>query len=103
VELSGGMPFYLGLLGKSYADIKQESKAREILQRLNALEGKVYVPPHCYVFIHAGLGDFDAAFAWQDKAFADGASPFNYFSPTVECLHGDPRFKADLRAWGLDV
>ena len=35
--------------------------------------------------------------------FADGASPFNYFSPTLECLHGDPRFKADLRAWGLDV
>jgi serine/threonine protein kinase/tetratricopeptide (TPR) repeat protein len=103
VQLSGGMPFYLGLLGKAYADIKQTAKVHAILQRLKGLEDTLYVPPHCYVYIYAGLGDFDKAFEWQDKAFADGASPFNYFSPSLECLHADPRFKADLRAWGLDV
>jgi TolB-like protein/tetratricopeptide (TPR) repeat protein len=103
VELSRGMPFYLGLLGKFYADTRQHDKVRDVLATLDGLAGKVYVPPHCYVYIHAGLGDLDTAFAWQDRAFADGASPFNYFSPVLEALHGDPRFKDDLRAWGLEV
>ena len=103
VTLSQGMPFYLGLLGKCYADTKQHDKVQDILQRLDSLATKLYVPPHCYVYIYAGLGDFEKAFAWQDRAFEDGASPFNYFSPVIECLHGDPRFKEDLRAWGLEV
>jgi eukaryotic-like serine/threonine-protein kinase len=103
VSLSGGMPFYLGLLGKLYADTGQTARAVELLRRLDALRGAVYVPPHCYVYIHAGLGDRDQAFAWQDRAFDDGASPFNYFAPFIECLHDDPRFKDDVRAWGLQV
>lgn len=103
VSLSGGMPFYLGLLGKLYADTRQTTKVEEVLQQLDAMRSTRYVPPHCYVYIHAGLGDFDQAFAWQDKAFDDGASPFNYFAPVLECLHADPRFKADVRAWGVQI
>jgi TolB-like protein/Tfp pilus assembly protein PilF len=103
VSLSGGMPFYLGLLGKLYADTDQSAKVRDVLRRLDALRDTVYVPPHCYVYIYAGLRDFDHAFAWQDKAFDDGASPFNYFAPVIECLHADPRFKEDVRAWGVDI
>jgi tetratricopeptide (TPR) repeat protein len=103
VELSRGMPFYLGLLGKVYADMGRRDKVLDVIRQLGEQSRKVYVPPHCHVYIHAGLGDFDTAFEWQDQAFLDGASPFNYFSPIIECLHQDPRFKADLRAWGLDV
>jgi eukaryotic-like serine/threonine-protein kinase len=103
VSLSGGMPFYLGLLGKLYADTHQTAKVTEILRRLDTMRETVYVPPHCYVYIYAGLRDFDQAFAWQDKAFEDGASPFNYFAPVLECLHVDPRFKDDVRAWGVQV
>ena len=39
----------------------------------------------------------------QDRAFVDGASPFNYFSPIIDTLHGDPRFKEDIRKWGLEI
>ncbi len=104
-ELSEGMPFYLGLLGKLYADTRQHDKVTAILARLDEMDKgtEVYVPPHCYVYIYAGLGDFDKAFAWQDRAFVDGASPFNYFSPIIDNLHGDPRFKEDVRAWGLEI
>lgn len=102
-DLSGGMPFYLGLLGKVYGDTRRVDKVLEIVSRLEELSHKVYVPPHCHVYIHAGLGDADTAFDWQDQAFLDGASPFNYFSPVIERLHQDKRFKEDLRAWGLDV
>jgi hypothetical protein len=103
VSLSGGMPFYLGLLGKLYADTNQSAKVDDILSQLDSLRGTVYVPPHCYVYIYTGLRDFDRAFAWQDKAFEDGASPFNYFAPVLESLHVDPRFKDDVRAWGVQI
>ncbi len=103
VSLSGGMPFYLGLLGKLYADTNQSAKVNDILGRLDSLRDTVYVPPHCYVYIYTGLRDFDQAFAWQDKAFEDGASPFNYFAPVLESLHVDPRFKDDVRAWGVQI
>ena len=104
-ELSEGMPFYLGLLGKLYADTRQHDKVTAILARLDEKDKgtEVYVPPHCYVYIYAGLGDLDKAFEWQDRAFVDGASPFNYFSPVIDNLHGDPRFKEDIRKWGLEI
>jgi len=44
---------------------------------------------------------------WQAKAYDDGASPFNYFSPLIENLQSDPRHSAEvqrmqLRAWTRD-
>jgi serine/threonine-protein kinase len=103
VSLSGGMPFYLGLLGKLYADTGQSARVSDVFRRLDAMRESMYVPPHCYVYIYAGLRDFDRAFAWQDKAFEDGASPFNYFAPVLESMHADPRFKEDVRAWGVQI
>ena len=103
VTLTKGMPFYLALLGKFYGDAQRTEKVTELLRRVEALAGTQYVPPHCYVYIYAGLRDFDRAFDWQDRAFEDGASPFNYLSPVLECLHADPRFERDLRDWGLQI
>ena len=36
------------------------------------------MPPQCYVYIYAGLGERERALAYQEKAYEDGASPFNY-------------------------
>ena len=102
-RLTKGMPFYLALLGKFYGDAHRNDKVTELLRRVEALAGTQYVPPHCYVYMYAGLRDFDRAFEWQDRAFEDGASPFNYLSPVLECLHADPRFERDLRDWGLQL
>jgi hypothetical protein len=56
---------------------------------------------------HAGMNEINEAFDWQAKAYDDGASPFNYFSPLIENLHRDPRHSAELRrmqlrAWAKD-
>jgi tetratricopeptide (TPR) repeat protein/tRNA A-37 threonylcarbamoyl transferase component Bud32 len=110
--LSDGMPFYLGLLGLCYAEHGQRERALTVLRRLHDLEARIergieqrhtYVPPHCYVYIHSGLGNLTTAFEYQDKAFVDGASPFNYFAPIVDRLHGDPRFLEDIRKWRPDL
>jgi tetratricopeptide (TPR) repeat protein len=103
VAITNGMPFYCALLGKFLGDAGRTDEARAMIARVEAQTAAQYVPPHCWVYIYAGLKDFDRAFEWQDRAFEDGASPFNYLAPVLECLHGDPRFADDLRQWGLQV
>jgi TolB-like protein len=98
-KISNDMPFYLGLLGYCYAVTGRRAELADVLTRLEAAKARFYIPPHCYVYIHAGLGEIDAAFDHQDKAFQDGASPFNYFAPIVERLHAHPRFLEDVKAW----
>jgi len=104
VSMSGGAPFYLGILGHYYARSGATDKVRQIVEQLDHLAGQRYVPPHCFAYIHAGANEIDRAFDWQAKAYDDGASPFNYFSPLIENLQSDPRHSAELqrmqlRAW----
>lgn len=95
--LSGRAPFYLGLQGLLFAETGELDKVAGIIAELDALRDKGrYVPPHCYVYIYAGLGDFDRAFEWQDKACDDGAPPYYFFSPAIDCLHRDERHKRHL-------
>ena len=107
VSMSGGAPFYLGILGHYYARSGATEKVRQIVEQLEHLAGHRYVPPHCFAYIHAGSNEIDRALDWQAKAYDDGASPFNYFSPLIENLHRDPRHSAEvqrmqLRAWTND-
>jgi serine/threonine protein kinase/tetratricopeptide (TPR) repeat protein len=107
VAMSGGAPFYLGILGHYYARSGATDKVRPIVEQLGHLAGQRYVPPHCFAYIHAGLNEIDQALDWQAKAYDDGASPFNYFSPLIENLQSDPRHGAELqrmrlRAWTTD-
>jgi eukaryotic-like serine/threonine-protein kinase len=107
VSMSGGAPFYLGILGHYYARSGATDKVRQIVEQLDHLAGQRYVPPHCFAYIHAGSNEIDRAFDWQAKAYDDGASPFNYFSPLIENLRSDPRHSAELqrlqlRAWTND-
>ena len=104
VSMSGRAPFYLGVLGHYYARTGAADKVREVLDELDGLAGQRYVPPHCFAYIHAASNDLDRALEWEAKAYDDGASPFNYYSPLVANLHADPRHAAELermrlRAW----
>jgi eukaryotic-like serine/threonine-protein kinase len=101
-DMSRRAPFYLGLLGNVYARAGQHDKVKEIAEELGRT-GHRYVPPHCMAYIHAGLNDLDRAVEWEAKAFEDGASPFNYYSPIIENLHADPRHTAELRRMGAPV
>lgn len=96
-NLSNRAPFYLGLLGQIYAETGRLPEADQILAELDSKSaaGK-YVPPHCYVYIHASRGDLNRAFEWQEKACDDGAPPFYFLSPAIGSMHNDPRHKAHL-------
>jgi TolB-like protein/Tfp pilus assembly protein PilF len=95
-ELSGRAPFYLGLLGQIYAETGRSAEVDQVLAELHQRAQSGYVPPHCFVYIYAGLGDKDQAFAWQEKACVDGAPPFYFMSPAIKSLFDDPRHQAHL-------
>jgi Tfp pilus assembly protein PilF len=96
-DLSNRAPFYLGLLGQIYAETGRMAEAEQVLAELERRSAAgSYVPPHCYVYIHASRGDLNKAFEWQEKACEDGAPPFYFLSPAIGTMHDDPRHKAHL-------
>lgn len=101
VALSDRAPFYLGLLGHFSARAGQRERVDALLAELEAMSARKYVPPHCQAYIYAGLNDLDRAVEWEAKAYDDGASPFNYFSPVIDNLQRDPRHAIELRRMGL--
>ena len=101
VAMSERAPFYLGLLGHFCARAGDRDQVDALLAELSELRERKYVPPHCMVYIYAGLNDFDSAIEWEAKAFDDGASPFNYVSPLIDNLKRDPRHAAEMRRMGM--
>jgi len=101
VAMSERAPFYLGLLGHFCARAGEQARVEAILAELTELARRQYVPPHCMVYIYAGLNDLDRAIEWEAKALDDGASPFNYVSPVIDNLRADPRHLAEMRRMGM--
>ena len=104
VERSGNAPQMLGWLGLSLARAGKTSEARALLQRLDAIAAKAYVPPTSHVWIHAGLGEYDEALKWIDRAIEDRDSfiiPIKTY-PCLDPLRSDPRFPALVRKMNLE-
>ncbi|MBV8867644.1 MAG: winged helix-turn-helix domain-containing protein [Acidobacteriaceae bacterium] len=68
VRLSAGA-HYRALLGRAYALIAEEMKARNILHELKALAQQRYVSPFDVAVVHLGLGDLTSAFEWLEEAY----------------------------------
>jgi TolB-like protein/Tfp pilus assembly protein PilF len=97
-------PFYLGILGRCYGEFGMRAEALSLIDELDHHAPDTYVPPQCYVFIYAGLGERARALEYQEKAYEDGASPFNYLSPCIRALYAlSPDHKKRLEQMRLIV
>jgi serine/threonine-protein kinase len=102
--LSHRAPFYLGILGRAYGEFGLRDQALSLVTELNNNPADTYVPPQCYVFIYAGLGERERALQYQEKAYQDGASPFNYLTPAIRALYAlSPHHKRRLEQMRLIV
>jgi serine/threonine protein kinase/tetratricopeptide (TPR) repeat protein len=100
--LSHRAPFYLGLLGYCYGAFGMREQAVGVLRELTSPPPDIYVAPQCFVFVYAGLGDKRRALEHQEKAYEDGASPFNYLAPFIRRLYGrSPQHKKRLEQMRL--
>ena len=96
-SLSQRTPFYLGLLGYCYGEFGMRAEALGLIEELNHSGPDTYVAPQCYVYIYAGLGEKERAMEYQEKAYEDGASPFNYLTPFIRRLYAlSPQHKKRL-------
>jgi TolB-like protein/predicted Ser/Thr protein kinase len=103
-ELSGGAPFTLGFLALAYGRAGRADDARALLARAAEAAKTGYVPPSTFAFGYIGLGDWDAAFEWLDRAI-EGRDPlvvpiktFYFLDP----IRGDARFRALLHKMNLE-
>jgi eukaryotic-like serine/threonine-protein kinase len=89
-------------LGQAYAMCGQPEKAREVLRKLTAESGR-YVSPYHLAYVYTGLGEYDRAMDWLEKAYEQRAGAISgikssfLFAP----LRSHPRFIALLRKMHL--
>jgi TolB-like protein len=104
VELSGGMPQMLGVLGLTIAQSGNTAEARSLLERLHATTSEAYVCPTSIAWIHVGLGEIGDAFSWMARAIEEGDAfiiPIKTY-PFLDPLRADARFLALLRKMNLE-
>jgi TolB-like protein len=101
VELSRGSDYFLGWLGLALGVCGRRDEARALLEQLRRCDR--YILPTSIAHIHLGLGEFDAALEWFDRAIEERDQnmmpilSYRHFDP----LRNDPRFAVLLRKMGL--
>ena len=103
VALSGGDPFQKSFLAYGYAKAGRKKNAVKIVRELEKLSKQQYVSSVCIVWVYAGLGEYDQAFQWLERAFQERASMLVSIPtfPWWDALRSDPRFHALLRRMNL--
>ncbi|MCM2268716.1 MAG: protein kinase [Thermoanaerobaculia bacterium] len=103
VALSPGATLFLSQLGQAAAMTGDAGRARTILAQLDELAAREFVSPYHFAYVHAGLGEADAALDYLEQAFArrSGAIYGIKGSFLFRSLRGQPRFEALLRKMNL--
>jgi TolB-like protein/Tfp pilus assembly protein PilF len=65
----GGNTEPIAFRARAQALAGNRSAAEEAIQMLTELSARKYVPPYNIATIHAGLGDFESALGWLEKAY----------------------------------
>jgi Flp pilus assembly protein TadD len=104
-ELSGANALTLGALGGIRGRAGRTSEARQILAELTARRKATYVPASALAFLHAGLGDRDAAREWITTGIEE-RDPIVVTAlkcaPTYEVTTSHPIYPALLRKMSLE-
>ena len=100
----GSNPLLLGFLGFIHARMGQTAEAQRLLEELNRLMEKSYVPGTTIAMIYLGLGKMDKAFDWFEKGVEERHSMIStgFSLPIFDPLRSHPRYKALLRKMNLE-
>lgn len=103
VQMSGGHPGMMAYLGQACARKGMESDALGVLDVLRSQASSAYVPADYFAVVHLGLGTYDAALAWLERARQERALHLVFLGvdPVFDGLRDDPRFTDILRSVGL--
>lgn len=104
VSLSRGHTMWLGQLGEAYARTGRKAKARSILRDLEKKARSTYVSPYHFAYVFTGLGEYDKAMEFLERAVAERTGPAYSIKGSflLTALHTHPRFHALLRGMNLE-
>jgi TolB-like protein/DNA-binding winged helix-turn-helix (wHTH) protein/Flp pilus assembly protein TadD len=104
VSITHGSPGALGILARAYGHVGRRSDALRLIDELNRRRQKGYVPTAPFVQAYVGLGDYDEAFAWFERAYEEKSNIMQWIKvePFPDAMRNDPRFADLIHRVGLD-
>ncbi|MDP3774024.1 MAG: tetratricopeptide repeat protein [Gemmatimonadales bacterium] len=101
--LPGAGAYAAANLGHVLARAGKRDEAAAILAQLVERSGREYVSPVAFALLYIGLGDFDRALLWSERAFEERRGWMAYLKvhPVVDPLRSHPRFQELVRRMKL--
>ncbi len=98
-------PSVIAPLGYGLGRLGRKAEARAILAELDAAARKSYVTPFSHALVCIGLGEFDTAFEWLDRAVDERDVHILHLTvkPVYDPIRTDPRFHSLLRKMKLEL
>jgi DNA-binding winged helix-turn-helix (wHTH) protein/tetratricopeptide (TPR) repeat protein len=93
----------IALRGYVFARMGRIEEAQHVLNTLLSIAKERYVPPYAMAIVHAGLGEFELAFAWLERCYdaRDVHLIFLTMDPKWDPLRTEPRFSNLLLRCGF--
>jgi len=99
-----GVPEPSSSLAIAYARAGKIEESKKILNELKEVAKKEYVSPTYLAAAYGALGEYDIAFGFFNKAYAERDNRLTYLKvdPVFDPLRSDPRFAVLLKKIGLE-
>ena len=103
VAVAPDSTLWLSQLAEAYGLNGEKGKARDILRQVKELSRTTYVSPYQYVYVYTGLGEYDRALDFLERAVAERGGPAYAIKGSflLKPLREHPRFQALLRQMHL--
>jgi tetratricopeptide (TPR) repeat protein len=103
VDLSAGYSWFVSTLGGAYAQLGDESRARQILATLEERSQRENVPPLFFALVHMALDQKEQALEFLEMAFEErGPNMVSlHYYPPWDDLRSEPRFIALVERVGI--
>jgi len=100
---SGNSPLVTALLGAACAKAGKKDRVIEIVGELTEMATRTYITPISWVMLYMGIGDYDKAFEWLEKASEERDPLLCYLgvAPFYDPLRSDRRLDEMLLKIGL--
>jgi serine/threonine-protein kinase len=97
-------PGSIELLAVAHARSGHRAEALRLVDELKRRRQIGYVPAGAFISPYLGLGDYDEAFVWFERAFQEQSNILQFLKvhPYFDPVRNDPRFKDLLHRVGLD-
>ena len=94
----------VGTLVAAYAHAGRRTDALRSLASLQARHQEGYVPAAAFITAYLGLGDYDQAFVWFERAYQEQSNILQFLKvhPFFDPVRADPRFRDLLQRVGLE-